>query len=245
MSEKDMRYSLKPQIWAAYITIAAAVLSVVALVTGNLLWAAAFALAAIGSWWMARFWNRRDPLPMPSALRWFMFIPRGQSPESLARILEPKDGERILEVGPGPGLHALPIARTLLPGGILDALDIQTEMLDHLKKRAEKAGVTNIVTTKGDAQALPFPSGTFDAAYMIGTLGEIPDDAAALAELRRVLKPEGRLVIGEVFIDPDFVSLPALGEKAKSAGFVFERASGPKLSYFALFRKTAGEKRGV
>lgn len=245
MSEKDIRYSLKPQIWAAYLAIAAAVLSVVALVTGNLRWAAALALAAIGSWWMARVWNRRDPLPMPSSLRWFMFIPRGQSPESLARILEPKAGERILEVGPGPGLHALPIARTLLPGGILDALDIQTEMLDHLKKRAEKAGVTNIVTTKGDAQALPFPSGTFDAAYMIGTLGEIPDDAVALGELRRVLKSEGRLVVGEVFIDPDFVSLPVLREKAESAGFVFERASGPKLSYFALFRKAAGEKRGV
>jgi SAM-dependent methyltransferase len=245
MSEKDMRYSLKPQIWAAYITIAAAVLSVVALITGNLLWAAASALVAIGSWLAARFWNRRNPIPMPSSLRWFMFIPRGQSPESLARILNPKAGERILEIGPGPGVHALPIAKALFPGGVLEALDIQPEMLDHLKQRAEKAGVTNIVTTKGDAQALAFPSGTFDAAYMIGTLGEIPDDAAALGELRRVLKSEGRLVIGEVFIDPDFVSLAALREKAKTAGFVFERASGPKLSYFVLFRKSAGERRSV
>jgi ubiquinone/menaquinone biosynthesis C-methylase UbiE len=170
-----------------------------------------------------------------------MFVPRGQSPQSLARILRPGAGERILEVGPGPGIHALPIARNLVPGGVLDALDIQPEMLDHLKRRAEKAGITNIVTKQGDAQSLPYPSGTFDGAYMIGTLGEIPDAAAALRELRRVLKTGGRLVIGEAFIDPDYVSLPAVEEKAKAAGFFLERASGPRLSYFALFRPVAGD----
>lgn len=234
-----MRQSLKRQVWAAYVSIGAAVLTLLALVGGNLRWAAAFAVLAIISWAAARVWNRRDPIPMPPSLRWFMFIPRGQSPQRLKRILRPKEGERILEVGPGPGVHALPIARALLPGGVLEALDIQTEMLDHLNRRAEKAGVTNIVTTRGDAQALPFPDDSFDAAYMIGTLGEIPDGAA---ELRRVLQPAGRLVIGEVFIDPDFVPLPALKEKAASAGFVFERGSGPKLSYFALLRPTSGGK---
>jgi ubiquinone/menaquinone biosynthesis C-methylase UbiE len=71
---------------------------------------------------------------------------------------------------------------------------------------------------------------------MIGTLGEIPDVAAALRELRRVLRTGGRLVIGEAFIDPDYVSLPVLEEKAKAAGLSLERASGPRLSYFALFR---------
>jgi ubiquinone/menaquinone biosynthesis C-methylase UbiE len=105
-----------------------------------------------------------------------------------------------------------------------------------LKQRAVRAGITNIVTTQGDAQALPYPSHTFDGAYMIGTLGEIPDEAAALRELRRVLKPRGRLVIGEVLVDPDYVSLAALKEKAHDAGLVLERTTGPRVSYFALFR---------
>ena len=109
-------------------------------------------------------------------------------------------------------------------------------MLDDLKRRALKAGITNIVATRGDAQSLPYPSSTFDAAYMIGTLGEIPDKVATLRELRRVLKPRGRVVIGEVLIDPDYVSPRALKEKAKDTGLVLEHITGPKFSYFALLR---------
>jgi ubiquinone/menaquinone biosynthesis C-methylase UbiE len=139
-----------------------------------------------------------------------------------------------LEVGPGIGVHALPVAAALLPSGILDVLDIQQKMLDDLKRRALKAGTTNIVATPGDAQSLPYLNSTFDAAYMIGTLGEIPDKLAALRELRRVLKPKGRVVIGEVLIDPDYVSPRSLGEKAKDAGLILEHIAGPKFCYFAL-----------
>jgi ubiquinone/menaquinone biosynthesis C-methylase UbiE len=113
---------------------------------------------------------------MPHFLRWVLFLPRGaHSPEALKGILDPRGGERILEIGAGVGIHALPVAAWLLPTGVLDALDIQQQMLHDLKRRAVKAGITNIVATRGDAQALPYPSHTFDAAYMIGTLGEIPD----------------------------------------------------------------------
>ena len=68
------------------------------------------------------------------------------------------------------------------------------------RRRARRAGVHNIVASRGDAERLPYPDGQFDAAYLIGVLGEIPDQTAALRELRRVLKPEGRLVIGEFFV---------------------------------------------
>lgn len=231
-----MNESVKPQVWAAYVAIGALILAAAALVGGKFGWALTFAVLTVGGWAVARALNRKSPVPMPYALRWFMFVPRGQSPGSLAKVLDPKPGERILEVGPGPGVHALPVAAALLPGGVLETLDVQPEMLDFLRRRAEKAGVTNIVTQRGDAQALPYPSGAFDAAYMIGTLGEIPDGDAALRELRRVLKTNGRLVIGEAFIDPDFIPLSALVEKAKAAGFSLERASNPRLCYFALLR---------
>ncbi len=85
-------------------------------------------------------------------------------------------------------------------------------------------------------QRLPYRDATFDAAYVVGVFGEVPDEHAALQELRRVLKPTGRLVVGEVAFDPDFVTFGSLQERAERAGFVFERRVGGSLSYLARFR---------
>lgn len=117
------------------------------------------------------------------------------------------------------------------PQGLARALD--------LMRRAAGRGLTNIVPRQGDAQRLPYLDHGFDAAYLISVLGEIPDPVAALRELRRVLKPEGRLVVGEVVIDPDFVSLPALEENAEKAGFALARSAGPRCAYLAVLRPTA------
>jgi len=57
---------------------------------------------------------------------------------------------------------------------------------------------------------------------MIGTLGEIPDKVTALRDLRWVLKQRGRVFIGEVLLDPDYVSPRALQEKAKDPGFILK-----------------------
>jgi ubiquinone/menaquinone biosynthesis C-methylase UbiE len=166
-------------------------------------------------------------------------MPRGNhSPERLREILAPRDGERILEVGPGIGIHALPMASALAPDGTLDILDVQREMLDDVMRRAGRAGLTNINPRLGAAHQLPYPDASFDAAYLIGVLGEIPDGLGALRELRRVLKPQGRLVIGEVFFDPEFVRLGALARLARTAGLVLDRKVGSSLTYLALFRSS-------
>jgi ubiquinone/menaquinone biosynthesis C-methylase UbiE len=142
----------------------------------------------------------------------------------------------VLEIGPGVGIHALPIGAAVAPGGALHALDIQPEMLRELRRRATTAGIDNLAVAVGDAQRLPYEDRSFDAAYLISVLGEIPDQQAALRELRRVLKPHGRLVIGEIVVDPDFIGLAALLPPTAATGFVFERRSGPGLAYLASFR---------
>jgi SAM-dependent methyltransferase len=225
--------------WSGFAALGAIGLVLLELGRGNparaLAWLAVAAVCAL----VTRYWSLRHPAPMPHRLRWTLAVPRGnQSPAHLERILEPGRGERILEIGPGVGIHSIPVARSLAPDGTLDVLDVQQEMLDDVMARARAEGVTNISARQGDAQTLPYGEGTFDAAYLVGVLGEIPDGQAALRELRRVLKPSGRLVIGEVFFDPDFVRFGVLTSRAERASFAFERRQGGALSYLARFRAT-------
>jgi ubiquinone/menaquinone biosynthesis C-methylase UbiE len=117
-------------------------------------------------------------------------------------MLSPQPRQRVLEVGPGTGYYALQAARWLEPSGTLDILDVQQEILDHTIHRARAMDVSNIVPRWGDAQALPYPDDHFDSAYLVATLGEVPDKGRALRELRRVLKRGGRLVVGEVLPIP-------------------------------------------
>lgn len=199
--------------------------------------AAVSAVLALAMDVAGRAWARRSPVPMPYFMRWVLRVPRGpHSPARVKRLLQPRSGERILEVGPGVGVHAIPIAAALQPDGILDVLDSQQPMLDELTRNAARRGLGNIVPRRGDAQRLPYPDAHFDAAYLVSVLGEIPDARAALGELRRVLKPGARLLVGEVFLDPDFISLPALRALATEAGFRLERTAGSRFFYTALFR---------
>jgi SAM-dependent methyltransferase len=226
--------------WAFFAGIGAWVLAIAMAFRGELLWAVVCAVFALSADAAGRVWSRRSPVPMPYFMRWVLLVHRGpHSPKRINGILQPRSGERILEIGAGVGVHALPIAPSLLPNGVLHVLDVQQEMLHELKRRAASGGVVNIVPSRGDAQALPYPDHTFDAAYLVAVLGEIPDASLALRELRRVLKPGGRLLVGEVLIDPDFISLLALQERAREAGFVFERRVGPSFAYCAVFRPVA------
>lgn len=227
---------MRLQDWAFVSAIVAVLGSILAVGIGRPSYAAAGALAAILAAGAARAGSRAHPGPMSHALRAVLRLPRGpHSPARLRAILEPRPGDRILEVGAGIGIHALPIAEAVSPGGVVDAVDIQEEMVRDLRNRARSAGVSNLVATQGDASSLAYPDERFDAIYLITVLGEVPDPEAALRELRRVIQPNGRLVIGEMLLDPDFVRLGELEGRAGRAGFVLERTQGPRFAYFARF----------
>jgi SAM-dependent methyltransferase len=183
--------------------------------------------------------QRVKPLPCPYALRWTTEVPRPYlTRRKVLEVLHPEPGEKILEVGPGPGYHSFAMAERLLPGGQLHAFDIQQKMLDALMGKAATRRVENIVARQGDARDLPYSDGSFDGALLVTVLGEIPDQELALRELHRVLRPGGRLVVGEIpALDPHFVRFPVLRSRAEAAGFQLERRDGPGLAFITAFRR--------
>jgi ubiquinone/menaquinone biosynthesis C-methylase UbiE len=196
------------------------------------------ALALGGAAVAAGFWYRRYTTPFPYTHRWMLdkelpYLTR----DRLQQILEPRREERMLEIGPGTGLFSLPVATSIGPGGTLSVIDVQQEMLDHTVAAARGAGVENIVAARQDARELPYDSDSFDGAFMVTVLGEIPEFVRALGELHRVLRPGGRLVVGEFLIDWHAVPLGVLRRRAGSQGFAFERRLGPRFSYLARFTK--------
>lgn len=189
-------------------------------------------LVGAGLWW------RHHPSACPYGQRFWLAPPHPLITRArLREILAPRPGERILEVGPGTGYYSLSLAEWVTPGGQLDILDIQQEMLDATMRQAEDRGQSNITPACADAQRLPFADATFDAVVLVTTLGEIPDQDAAIRELARVLKPGARLVHGELFGDPHWVSPRAAERRAADAGLVFGRRLGPALGYFALYER--------
>jgi SAM-dependent methyltransferase len=195
----------------------------------------ALLFAAVAAMWATR--ARRNPAACPYGQRLFLDLPRPfMRRQTLRDMLDLAPGERVLEVGPGTGYYSLDVARQIAPHGQLDVLDLQQPMLDELTRRAAERGITNIEPTVGDAQDLPFPDATFAAAFLVATLGEIPDRNQTLRELLRVLKPGGRLVVGEGQPDPHMLTIDDLRSRAEAIGFVFDGQEGTPFGYFARFR---------
>ncbi|MEA2124752.1 MAG: arsenite methyltransferase [Solirubrobacteraceae bacterium] len=105
-------------------------------------------------------------------------------------------GERILDVGCGPGFYVAELLERVGPGGQVCGADTSAPMLAIAARRA--APHDNVELVEAPATALPFDSGSFDGAISVQVLEYIDDVAAALAELHRVLRPGGRVVIWDV-----------------------------------------------
>jgi ubiquinone/menaquinone biosynthesis C-methylase UbiE len=103
--------------------------------------------------------------------------------------------DRVLDVGTGPGRVPILIAEAL-PGRRIDGLDLSAAMIERARENARAAGVADRVTfTAGDVADLPYPDATFDLIVSSISQHHWPDADAGLRELRRVLRPGGRVWI--------------------------------------------------
>lgn len=190
--------------------------------------------AATAATLAAALWWRKNPSACPYGQRFWVEAPHPLiTRERLREVLRPEPGERLLELGVGTGYYSCELAEWVAPNGTLELFDLQQKFLDHTMRAASERGLTNLMPTQGDATQLPYEDNSIDGVILTAVLGEIPDQAAALREIHRVLKPGGRLVVGELFGDPHFTSRGSLQRLGAEAGLELAEHSGPRFGYFA------------
>ena len=116
-------------------------------------------------------------------------------------------------------------------------IDIQPGMVERLRERARRAQVRNLTAILGDATRPIVPETSFDLAFLVTTLGEIPDRAAVLAQCFRALKPGGVLSITEMFPDPHYQTRSTVKRLAEQAGFRLQSIQGGWWLFTANFVK--------
>jgi ubiquinone/menaquinone biosynthesis C-methylase UbiE len=143
---------------------------------------------------------------MPRVCPWWigylLLNPFRRVAQSPRRLLSPlvREGMTLLEVGPGLGFFTLDLARMVGPEGHVVAVDVQSRMVEGLRRRVRNAGLEHHVdvrlTPAGrlDVEDL---AGRVDLALAIYVVHEIEDKASLFAQLRRVLAPSGRLLVVE------------------------------------------------
>jgi SAM-dependent methyltransferase len=178
--------------------------------------------------------------PCPYALAWIVDNPLRR--RYMGRVLDRigiQPGERVLELGPGPGAFTISAARLAGLEGSLIAVDIQPKMIAAVEKKVHAAGITNVETRIASAYELPMEDKSVDRAFLVTVLPEIPNRERALAELFRVLKPAGILSISEEFLDPDYPLARTTIRWVEAAGFKLAERYGNWWIYTLNFRKPA------
>lgn len=203
---------------------------------------AASAGSLIGTQVSLRVGQQRNPHPMPhqfAGLLEHAARMRYRQPEETLGLFGFTAGMTVLDLGCGTGLFTEPMARMVGPTGTVHAVDLQQAMVDATATRLAAAGLeTRVQLHCAGAHQLPLPDEACDLVVMIATLGEVPNRYAALLEVRRVLKPGGRLAVSEELPDPAYLPSRTVRAWAEDAGFLFKGKSGNFFCYSMLFSST-------
>ena len=112
----------------------------------------------------------------------------------------PAVGERVVDVGCGAGFDTLIAARLVGAEGRAIGVDMTPAMLDKARQSAKETGASNVDFLEGLAESLPVSDAWADVVISNGVLNLFPDKIAGLREMARVLRPGGRLQIGDIIV---------------------------------------------
>jgi SAM-dependent methyltransferase len=115
--------------------------------------------------------------------------------EKLLELSQPKPGERVLELACGPGGVGLAAAERVAPNGEVVMSDVAAEMTAIAAARAEALGLGNVTTSVLDLEQIEEPDGSYDVVLCREGLMFAPEPARAAGEIRRVLRPGGRVAL--------------------------------------------------
>jgi arsenite methyltransferase len=110
-------------------------------------------------------------------------------------------GEYVVDVGCGAGIDSLIAAKMVGSEGAVIGVDMTLAMLEKARSGAAAMGATNVEFREGYAESLPVPHGWADVVISNGVMNLFPDKTAGLREMARVLKPGGRLQIGDILVE--------------------------------------------
>lgn len=186
-----------------------------------------------------RYTHLKEPRPFPHQLAPALDHPLRQRYREPLATLAPfgiAPGSTVLDLGCGSGVFTVEMARQVGAQGTVHAIDLQEEMLDLARKRVRAAGLENRVRFHhAGAYRLPLEIHSVDIAILISTLPEIPNRLLALEELRRVVRPGGRIAVSEEMPHPAYVPSNIARSWLRQAGFRYGGQQGTPFCYSLLY----------
>jgi ubiquinone/menaquinone biosynthesis C-methylase UbiE len=156
---------------------------------------------------------------------------REEAPDKLMELLALKPGEVVADIGAGTGYMSWRMARRVLPGGKVYAVDIQQEMLDLLGANMKERSLTNVIPVLGTVTDPKLPANTIDLVLMVDVYHEFSEPYEMMRNIISSLKPGGRVAFVEYRAeDPDVpikplhkMTVAQVKKEAVAVGLHFEK----------------------